>query len=174
MCCVRLPDLLESSRTAQRSKSGPAAITLEATSRANSILIDMADTPPHPLSLDGRTVLVTGGNGGIGLGMASACAAAGAQIVIWGRKADKNAEAVARLESEGATAHAFVCDVANEDETIEMFARSVDAAGGKQHLLPRFGGVPWLICVLFRYRTPLIPVTHGYSPIGPATLIPTQ
>lgn len=131
MCCVRLPDLLESSRTAQRSKSGPAAITLEATSRANSILIDMADTPPHPLSLDGRTVLVTGGNGGIGLGMASACAAAGAQIVIWGRKADKNAEAVARLESEGATAHAFVCDVANEDETIEMFARSVDAAGGK-------------------------------------------
>ena len=91
----------------------------------------MATPQPHPLSLVGRTVLVTGGNGGIGLGMASACGAAGAQVVLWGRKAEKNAEAVDRLESEGVTAYSFVCNVADEDETIETFARSVDAAGGR-------------------------------------------
>jgi len=91
----------------------------------------MAASSTHPLSLEGRTVLVTGGNGGIGLGMASACGAAGAQIVIWGRKADKNAEAVAQLESQGVTAHSFVCDVASEEETIETFGHSVEVAGGK-------------------------------------------
>ena len=63
--------------------------------------------------------------------MASACAAAGAQIVIWGRNSDKNAAAIERLEREGATASAFVCDVANEEDTVETFAKSVDAAGGR-------------------------------------------
>lgn len=52
--------------------------------------------------LSGRVVLVTGGNGGIGLGMAAACATAGARIVIWGRNADKNDAAVERLRADSA------------------------------------------------------------------------
>ena len=48
-------------------------------------------------SLAGRTVLVTGGNGGIGLGMAAAMGAAGATIVIWGRDSVKNETALQRL-----------------------------------------------------------------------------
>lgn len=82
-------------------------------------------------SLADRTVLITGGNGGIGLGMASAVGAAGANVVIWGRNEEKNAAALDRLASEGTTAHAFVCDVGDERQIAEAFAASVDAAGGR-------------------------------------------
>ena len=47
--------------------------------------------------LRGKVVLVTGGNGGIGLGMAEALADAGADICIWGRNADKNNAAERKL-----------------------------------------------------------------------------
>lgn len=84
-----------------------------------------------PAPLAGRTVLITGGNGGIGLGMASAVGAAGAQVVIWGRDGSKNAAALERLTDEGVSAHAFVCDVGDERQTVETFAASVDVAGGR-------------------------------------------
>lgn len=87
-------------------------------------------TAPGP-SLSGRTVLVTGGNGGIGLGMASACGRAGAQVVVWGRDEEKSAAALDRLRAEGTVAHAFRCDVAEPDEVADAFARSVEAAGGR-------------------------------------------
>jgi NAD(P)-dependent dehydrogenase (short-subunit alcohol dehydrogenase family) len=82
-------------------------------------------------ALAGRTVLVTGGNGGIGLGMAAGCARAGASIVIWGRDPAKNERAVAELVAQGATAHAFRCDVGDPDAVAAAFAASVAAAGGR-------------------------------------------
>ena len=81
--------------------------------------------------LSGRTVLVTGGNGGIGLGMASACGRAGARVVLWGRDETKNAAAVERLEAEGTTAAALVCDVADPSAIAATFAASVEAGGGR-------------------------------------------
>ena len=45
--------------------------------------------------LSGKVAIVTGGNGGIGLGMATGLAEAGATIVIAARDAEKNAKAVA-------------------------------------------------------------------------------
>lgn len=63
--------------------------------------------------------------------MAAAVGAAGAQVVIWGRNAEKNAAALERLTGEGVTAHAFVCDVGEEQQISETFAASVDAAGGR-------------------------------------------
>ena len=50
-----------------------------------------------PFDLTGKAAVITGGNGGIGLGMAEGLAAAGADIAIWGRNADKNAAALERL-----------------------------------------------------------------------------
>jgi len=47
--------------------------------------------------LSGRVAVVTGGNGGIGLGMARGLAAAGARVVVAGRNAQKNAAAAKEL-----------------------------------------------------------------------------
>ena len=58
--------------------------------------------------LAGRTAVVTGGNGGIGLGMARGLASAGARILVVGRNAEKNRAAVAEL---GDGAAAFEADL---------------------------------------------------------------
>ncbi|HXR57785.1 MAG TPA: glucose 1-dehydrogenase [Burkholderiales bacterium] len=50
-----------------------------------------------PFDLKGKVAIVTGGNGGIGLGMARGLAAAGARVVVAGRNAQKNAAAAKEL-----------------------------------------------------------------------------
>ena len=47
--------------------------------------------------LTGRVAVITGGNGGIGLGIAQALAAAGCNVSIWGRNAEKNKRAAATM-----------------------------------------------------------------------------
>jgi NAD(P)-dependent dehydrogenase (short-subunit alcohol dehydrogenase family) len=49
--------------------------------------------------LDGHVAVVTGGNSGIGLGMAGGLAGAGAQVIIWGTSPERNEAAVARLRA---------------------------------------------------------------------------
>jgi len=80
-------------------------------------------------TLDGRVVCVTGGNGGIGLGMAEACAAAGADVAIWGTNPDKNAAAEARLKESGRQVLALQCDVGDEAQVLEAFAATVERLG---------------------------------------------
>jgi NAD(P)-dependent dehydrogenase (short-subunit alcohol dehydrogenase family) len=79
--------------------------------------------------LAGRVVLVTGGNGGIGLGMAEACARAGADVAIWGTNADKNASAETRLKESGGQVVALTCDVSDEDQVVAAFAETVEGLG---------------------------------------------
>ena len=57
----------------------------------------------QPFDLSGKTALVTGGNRGIGLGMASAMAQAGADIAIWGTNEANNEKAVNALSAHGVT-----------------------------------------------------------------------
>jgi len=73
--------------------------------------------------------VVTGGNGGIGLGMAEGVVLAGGSVALWGRDAEKNAVAVEQIESLGGTARGYVCDVADEVQVKEMMARSVEDLG---------------------------------------------
>ncbi len=73
----------------------------------------------RPFDLSGKVALVTGGNGGIGLGMAEALAEAGADLVIWGTNKEKNGAAEASLKAHGGRALARCVDVANESEVVE-------------------------------------------------------
>lgn len=80
--------------------------------------------------LTGKVALVTGGNGGIGLGMAEAIAKAGANVAIWGTNETKNAAAKAQLSGHGIEAEAYICDVSDRAavdatmaETLKTFGR---------------------------------------------------
>jgi hypothetical protein len=95
------------------------------------------------IDLTGRAFVITGGNGGIGLGMAEGIVQAGGSIAVWGRKEDKNAAAVARLEELGGRAVGFVCDVTREEEVIETMDRSIDDLGRIDGLFANAGrGAP--------------------------------
>lgn len=79
--------------------------------------------------LDGRVVLVTGGNGGIGLGVAEGCAAEGADIVIWGTNQSKLDAASAGLTSAGTKVLAQRVDVSDEEQVVNSFASAVAEMG---------------------------------------------
>jgi len=80
-------------------------------------------------NLTGHVALITGGNGGIGLGMARGLARAGAAIAVWGRNADKNAAAVAELAGLGAVAHGFQVDVTDEQQVVAAMQATVARFG---------------------------------------------
>jgi NAD(P)-dependent dehydrogenase (short-subunit alcohol dehydrogenase family) len=79
--------------------------------------------------LTGQVALVTGGNGGIGLGMALGLAEAGADVAIWGTNEDKNAAAAEVLGATGRRVLALRCDVSDEDQVIDSFAKTVAELG---------------------------------------------
>src|SRR5271165_2132758 len=82
-----------------------------------------------PFDLTGKVALVTGGNGGIGLGMAEGLAAAGADLVIWGGNPAKLASAEAKLRALGRRVLVQRCDVADEAAVEQNFAEALQAMG---------------------------------------------
>ena len=79
--------------------------------------------------LSGRVAVVTGGNGGIGLGIARGLAQAGAAIAVWARDAAKNEAAVKELEGLGVRALALPCDVGDEAQLASAVAETVKTLG---------------------------------------------
>jgi NAD(P)-dependent dehydrogenase (short-subunit alcohol dehydrogenase family) len=79
--------------------------------------------------LTGRTALITGGNGGIGLGMARGLANRGCDIAIWGTNAAKNATAKAEIEALGVRVVDFVCDVGDQAQVEATLAATLEALG---------------------------------------------
>ena len=79
---------------------------------------------PSPFDLTGRVAIVTGGNGGIGLGMARGLADAGAAIAIAGRNAAKSDAAVAELKQRGAKAISVIADVTDKTAIAAMIERT--------------------------------------------------
>jgi 2-deoxy-D-gluconate 3-dehydrogenase len=79
--------------------------------------------------LTGRVAVVTGGNGGIGLGMARGLAAHGATVVVAARNAEKSTAAVKDLTALGATAAAIEADVSDEASVNNLVASTVSRFG---------------------------------------------
>lgn len=85
--------------------------------------------PYKPFDLSGKVALVTGGNGGIGLGMAEAMAQAGAGIVIWGTNEAKNKAAEASLRAHGGKVMVQTVDVSSEPQVVEAIGAAVKDMG---------------------------------------------
>ncbi len=88
------------------------------------------DVPAASLfDLTGRVALVTGGNSGIGLGMAEGLAAHGADVAIWGTNPDKNERAIEQLGKYDVELLSIVCDVSDEHAVVDAMAETVEELG---------------------------------------------
>src|SRR5882757_309548 len=79
--------------------------------------------------LSGKVALVTGGNGGIGLGMADALAQAGADVVVWGTNEAKNAAAAKALAAHGKRVSVRKVDVSSEQQVVDGMKAAIAQMG---------------------------------------------
>src|SRR5690349_10315240 len=79
--------------------------------------------------LRGKVAVITGGNGGIGLGMARGIASLGAAIVIAGRNEAKAADALASLRGMGAEASFLAGDITHKKTAEALIAAAVERHG---------------------------------------------
>jgi 2-deoxy-D-gluconate 3-dehydrogenase len=90
--------------------------------------------------LKGKVAVVTGGNGGIGLGMAKGLAGAGARVAIAARNQEKSRTAVEEIARLGGEAIAVPVDVADEG-SVELAVRSVVERLGRLDILVNNAGI---------------------------------
>src|ERR1700730_4001552 len=93
-----------------------------------------------PFDLTGKVAVVTGGNGGIGLGMCRGLAEAGASIAVVGRNEAKSAAVVAELAQHGCKAISVVTDVTDKTAVAAMVAR-VKGEFGRIDILVNNAGI---------------------------------
>lgn len=79
--------------------------------------------------LQGKVAIVTGGNGGIGLGMARGLADAGARVVVAARNEEKSKAAVSDLQARGSDSFAIAVDVTNERAVEALMTETVERCG---------------------------------------------
>jgi 2-deoxy-D-gluconate 3-dehydrogenase len=91
-------------------------------------------------ALKGKVAIVTGGNGGIGLGMARGLADAGADIAVVGRNQEKSKAAVAELEARGVKAIAVATDVTDKQAVARM-VEQVQSELGRIDILVNNAGI---------------------------------
>src|SRR5271163_2483538 len=89
----------------------------------------LMETLARIFDLTGRVAVVTGGNGGIGLGIAQALTAAGCNVSIWGRNAEKNKRAVATMAGCTGEAESLVCDVSDSASVKAAMAATLKKFG---------------------------------------------
>ncbi|GGB99252.1 2-deoxy-D-gluconate 3-dehydrogenase [Novosphingobium endophyticum] len=106
----------------------------------------------------GKVTVVTGGNGGIGLGFAMGVARMGGDVAIWARNAEKNAKAKAELEAAGARkVIAYQVDVSEEGNIVEGYGRVMEDFGRVDCVFANSGAAP-------RYNSVFdMPAEHWYD-----------
>ena len=92
----------------------------------------MNEASQHMFSLKGRTALITGGNGGLGLGMAEGLHAAGARVAVTGRNPEKNALVPSHLD-------VYSMDVQDEESVVRTIAQIVNKHGSLDILVNNAG-----------------------------------
>jgi len=114
--------------------------------------------------LSGKVAIVTGGNGGIGLGMACGLADAGAAIAVIGRNEQKSKAAVADLSARGVRAISVAADVTDKAAVANMVQR-VSREYGRIDILVNNAGIN-----IRKTRTRSIPKsgTASSRPTSPA------
>jgi NAD(P)-dependent dehydrogenase (short-subunit alcohol dehydrogenase family) len=85
--------------------------------------------PRSPWDMSGKVVVVTGGNAGIGLGFCRGIARAGGNVVIWGRRRDKNLEAAAQLAEFGVRVMTQEVDVSDEARVTAAMSEAIRELG---------------------------------------------
>lgn len=89
--------------------------------------------------LGGRVAIVTGGNGGIGRGMALGFAAAGAAVAVWGRNEEKNQRVLSELKAAGVPCAAVRVDL-TQRAAIEPALRRTETELGPVDILVNNAG----------------------------------
>lgn len=97
----------------------------------------MHSIPEHPFRLDGETALITGGGSGIGLGIARCMIAAGARVILAGRRVEPLEEAVRKL---GANAFAVPHDITRLDGASELIGKARALTGQSPTILVNNAG----------------------------------
>ena len=105
--------------------------------------------------LEGQTAVVTGGNAGLGLGLAMGIGQAGARVVIWARDQAQNERAVAELAAAGIDARSFPCDVTEPADVSSAMAGTLSEVDAVDCLVANAGiaaAAPFLDTSLAEWR----------------------
>lgn len=92
------------------------------------------------MSVEGKSVIVTGGGTGIGAACARRLAADGAKVTICGRTESKLVDVADKIRAEGGTIQHVVTDVTQEEQVAELVAKAVEAYGGLHGFVANAGG----------------------------------
>jgi 7-alpha-hydroxysteroid dehydrogenase len=92
------------------------------------------------MSVEGKSVIVTGGGTGIGAACASRLAADGAKVTICGRTESKLVDVVEKVKADGGAIQHVVTDVTQEEQVAALVSQAVDAYGGLHGFVANAGG----------------------------------
>ena len=95
---------------------------------------------PRLFDLTGRVAVVTGGNGGIGRGIALGLAEAGAAVAVWGRNDEKNQRVLSELKAIGVRSTALMIDITNR-AGLEPAVKKVESELGSVSILVNNAGI---------------------------------